>query len=177
MGKKRFWSPDRMVTLLAILISLVTLIVFARQTSIIERQSRLSTMPYLYVETGYNSEEDFISITLNNYGVGPAIIEGIKISYKEETHEMDFAAFLESQLFKTDSITILGSASITEGLAIPANSDRIAVRVGGSGDRYIKAEKFLKKLEKNGFDYEIIYRSIYDDQWRIRMSADIPEAL
>ncbi len=177
MGKKRFWSPDRVVTLLAILISLITLIVFARQTNIIERQSRLSTMPYLYVETGYNSEEDYIAITLNNYGVGPAIIEGIKISYQEETYEMDFAAFLESELFRSDSITILGSASITKGLAIPANADRVAVKVGGSGERYIKAGKFLKKLEKNGFDYEINYRSIYDDQWRIRMSAEIPEAL
>ena len=177
MAKRKFWTPDRIVTILAISISLFTLIVFARQTSIIEKQSRLSVLPYLNMEMGYNPDEDFITLTLNNYGVGPAIIEEMKISYMGETYEMDFADFLQNDFFKVDSIAVLASASIDEGLAIPAGADRIAVKFGGSGDRYIKTEKFLRKLERNEFDYEIIYRSIYDDMWRIRGSNDIPEEL
>ncbi len=177
MAKRKFWTPDRIVTILAISISLFTLIVFARQTSIIEKQSRLSVLPYLNMEMGYNPDEDFITLTLNNYGVGPAIIEEMKISYMGETYEMDFANFLQNDFFIVDSIAVLASASIDEGLAIPAGADRIAVKFGGSGDRYIKTEKFLRKLERNEFDYEIIYRSIYDDMWRIRGSNDIPEEL
>lgn len=177
MAKKKFWTPDRIVTILAISISLFTLIVFARQTSIIEKQSRLSVMPYLSMETGYNPHEDFITLTLNNYGVGPAIIEEMNIQYDGKTYEMDFADFLANDFLSKDSVTVLASASIDEGLAIPAGSERMAIKFGGSGDRYIKTEKFLRKLERNGFDYEIIYRSIYDDTWRIQKSDDIPEEL
>lgn len=177
MAKNKFWTPDRIVTILAISISLFTLIVFARQTSIIEKQSRLSVMPYLSMETGYNPHDDFISLTLNNYGVGPAIIEEMIISYDGETHEMDFANFLQIDVFHSDSVAVLASASIDKGLAIPAGEERLAVKFGGSGDRYIKTEKFLRKLERNKFDYEIVYRSIYDDKWRIRKSADIPEEM
>ncbi|MDB4293092.1 hypothetical protein N9954_06745 [Maribacter sp.] len=177
MAKKRFWTSDRIVSFSAISISLFTLLVFARQTSIIEKQSRLSALPYLNIETGYNPDEDYITLTLNNYGVGPAIIEEMKISYEGKTFEMDFASFLQTDFFQNDSIAVLSSASIDKGLAIPANSERIAVKFGGSGDRYIKAGKFLRKLEKNDFDYEIIYSSIYEDKWRIRKSEDIPEEL
>ena len=177
MAKKRFWTSDRIVSFSAISISLFTLIVFARQTSIIEKQSRLSALPYLNMETGYNPDEDFITLTLNNYGVGPAIIEEMKISYKGESYEMDFADFLQNNFFKIDSIAVLASASIDKGLAIPASAERVVVKFGGSGERYIKTEKFLRKLERNGFDYEIVYRSIYDDTWRIRKSNDIPEEL
>lgn len=177
MKKKTFWSADRIVTVLAISISLFTLIVFARQTSIIEKQSRMSVLPYLNMEIGYNPDEDFITLTLNNYGVGPAIIEEMNISYKGETYKMDFARFLQNDFFRTDSITVLASASIDEGLAIPAGTERVAVKFGGSGDRYIKTEKFFRKLERNAFDYEIIYRSIYNDLWRIQSTDDIPEQL
>lgn len=177
MATNKFWTPDRIVTLTAIFISLFTLIVFARQTSIIEKQSRLSVMPYLIMETGYNPDEDFITLTLYNYGVGPAIIEEMKIFYGGETYEMDFADFLQTDLFQIDSVSVLASASIDTGLAIPAGAERMAVKFGGSGDRYIKTEKFLRKLERNEFDYEIIYSSIYDDTWRIKKSDDIPEEL
>lgn len=177
MPKNKFWTPDRIVTIFAISISLFTLIVFARQTSIIEKQSRLSVMPYLNMETGYNPEEDFITLTLNNYGVGPAVIEEMKIFFAGKTYEMDFAEFLLNDAFQSDSVAVLASASIDKGLAIPAGAERIAVKFGGSGDRYIKTEKFLRKLERNEFDYEIIYSSIYDDRWRIRRIDDIPEEL
>jgi len=177
MGKNKFWTPDRIVTLTAIFISLFTLLVFAKQTSIIEKQSRLSVMPYLNMETGYNPNEDFITLTLNNYGVGPAIIEEMKIFYEGKTYEMDFANFLQTDVFQSDSVAVLASASIDKGLAIPAGAERMAVKFGGSGDRYIKTEKFIRKLERNEFEYEIIYSSIYDDKWRIRKSDDIPEEL
>jgi len=177
MARNKFWTPDRIVTIFAISISLFTLIVFARQTSIIEKQSRLSVMPYLNIETGYNPNEDSIKLTLNNYGVGPAVIEEMRIFYAGTTYEMDFAEFLQNDAFQTDSVAVLASASIDRGLAIPAGAERIAVKFGGSGDRYIKTEKFLRKLERNEFDYEIIYSSIYDDRWRIRGIDDIPEEL
>lgn len=177
MAKKRFWTPDRIVTILAIFISLFTLIIFAKQTNIIERQSRLSVMPYLNVETGYNPDEDFVKVTLSNYGVGPAIIEEIRIHYEGELYEMDFESFLKDDIFQADSIAIVESASIHRGLAIPAGTDRIAVKVGGSGERYIKAGKFLRKLQRNDFDFEIIYKSIYNDQWRLTLTDDIPEEL
>ncbi|MBT8310320.1 MAG: hypothetical protein HKO72_01275, partial [Flavobacteriaceae bacterium] len=72
--KKKFWNSERVVSFSAMFISLLTLFIFIKQTNIIERQSRLSALPYLMVETSNNSEDNTFEIEIVNHGVGPAII-------------------------------------------------------------------------------------------------------
>ena len=51
VGKKKFWSSDKFLSLLAFLISLGTFSTFAYQTYLIQKQQYASTMPYLSIET------------------------------------------------------------------------------------------------------------------------------
>ncbi len=177
MAKKKFWSLDKIVSFLALGISLFTLIVFARQTSIIEKQSRLSAMPYLSIEKGNDTENNVITITLNNYGVGPAIIDSMHVSYKGKKYEMDFVDFVKEKFLVQKELNIMASASLGRGSAIPAGGERLIISLGGTRKDYLKAAGFFDKLEATHFDSQIIYHSIYDDKWRIRVSNDIPEEL
>ena len=54
MSKKKFWTSDRIVGFSAMFISLITLFIFIKQTNIIDRQSKLSAMPYLMMQMSNN---------------------------------------------------------------------------------------------------------------------------
>lgn len=174
--KKKFWTSDKLVGIVAIFISLITLIIFVKQTNIMEKQSRLSVMPYLLIETSDNGLEKTFTIDIVNYGVGPAIIEEIQILYNKKTYTMDFHEFAISQFPEMDSINIINSSSIDPGLAISSEGVRTMIKVGGTEDDYTKfLQLFSKILADDGFDYMIKYRSIYNDHWIIRDSKNFPE--
>ncbi|WP_394746904.1 hypothetical protein [Spongiimicrobium salis] len=175
--KKKSITGDRIVTILAIGISLFTLLVFTKQTQIIAKQSRLSVLPYLYVETGYDTKANTISFTINNHGVGPAILEKIEIDYLGKTYEMDFEDFMKLSFFKNDSVRILASTSLNKGMPFPSKSERLVVQFGGSETEYNEAREFLGKLEKNSFSFKIYYKSIYEDKFMISMESDVPVEL
>jgi len=173
--KKKFWTSDKLFAVLAVLISLTTLVIFVKQTNIIDKQSRLSAMPYLTIETSNNSLDQHFRFDLINYGVGPAIIEEIEISCDGKTYPHDLQTFAEEHLPEMDSINVVSSSSVQKGLAIPAEGDRTMLVVGGNKEDY---EAFLvlleDLLENRGLDYRIRYRSIYNEVWEIRNSYDYP---
>ncbi len=174
--KKKFWTSDKLVGIVAISISLITLIIFVKQTNIMERQSRLSVMPYLLIETSNNGYEKTFTIDIINYGVGPAIIEDIQILYENKKYSMDFHEFATTQFPEMDSINIINNSTISPGLAISSNGVRTMIKIGGTEEDYTKfLQLFEKILNADGFDYIIKYRSIYDDHWVIRDSNDFPE--
>ncbi|WP_420601721.1 hypothetical protein [Flagellimonas sp.] len=176
--KKKFWTSDKLVGLVAILISLITLIIFVKQTNIMERQSRLSVMPYLMISKSEVGSENKYSFELINYGVGPAIVDSTLIFYKEKLyHNMEFVDFLNGELKVMDSIPVLNHASIRKGLAIPAGGERNFLTVGGNEEAYKAFLEVFQELDLNGFYFEIYYRSIYDDKWRITSETDLPHKL
>lgn len=177
MGKRKFWSSDKIVSFSAIFISFLTLYIFIRQTNLIEVQNHLSVMPYLMLETSDNGELHTFSIDLENYGVGPAIIEGSMIHYKGERYEMQFREFLEQNIPEIDSVVVINYTTIENGIAIPADNHRNIITAGGGRESYIRFLNILKKLEEDGFYYEIRYRSIYNDHWKITANEAVPEEL
>lgn len=175
--KKKFWTSDKLVGLVAILISLITLIIFVRQTNIMEKQSRLSVMPYLMISTSDVGSTNKYSFTLINYGVGPAIIDSTVIRYNGKAYNMQFVDFLSTELDFMDSVPVLNNATLGKGLAIPAGGERNFLTVGGTEKGYENFFKVLNELNSNDLNFEIRYRSIYDDKWRITSDTDLPEKL
>lgn len=178
--KKKFLTSDKIFGLTAMLISLVTLVIFVRQTNIMDKQSRLSAMPYLMFETSFNSYDNQFIFDLVNYGVGPAIIEGKTITYGGETYVMEFDDFLREnfQEYGMDTINIISHASIYRGLAIPANGERTVIKVGGSKADYQKFIKFFQTIQtESPLLFDVSYRSIYGDQWYISSSDEIPKEI
>ena len=175
--KKKFWTSDKLVGLVAILISLITLIIFVKQTNIMEKQSRLSVMPYLMISKSDVGSENKHSFELINYGVGPAIIDSTLIFYQDKIHHKEFVDFLVTEMKDMDSISILNYANIGKGLAIPAGGERNILTVGGNKKSYNAFFAVWEELNSNGFYFEIYYRSIYDDKWRITSETDLPQKL
>ena len=64
-GKKKFWSSDKFLSLLAFLISIGTFFTFAYQTYLIQKQQYANTMPYLSIENYRDGTQAYY-----NYKIG-----------------------------------------------------------------------------------------------------------
>lgn len=175
--KKKFWTTDKLVGLVAIMISFITLVIFVKQTNIIEKQSHLSVMPYLMISISEVGSENKYSLKLINYGVGPAIIDSTTIFYKGKTYNEEFADFLQSEIKIMDSVPVLNHATLGRGLAIPSGGERNILTAGGTEKSFRNFLEVMETLDDNDFHFEIYYRSIYDHRWRITSSSDLPEEL
>lgn len=177
MAKKKFWTVEKIVAFSAMFISVLTLYIFIRQTNLIETQNHLSTMPYLLFEASQNGEENMYVLDLVNYGVGPVIIENMKIFYKGESYEMGIVEFFKKNIpeMERDSINVMNFSSIRQGIAIPANGRRNIVTIGGSEKNYQAFLKIFSKIQDEGFNYQINYKSIYNDHWKIESKNNVPE--
>ncbi|EAY25568.1 hypothetical protein [Microscilla marina] len=68
MTKKRLWNADKIVSISAIMISVMTLAVSWYQTAIIRQQQRLSVLPYLSFQN-YGTGGANYKYTLRNNGI------------------------------------------------------------------------------------------------------------
>lgn len=168
-------SSEKIVSYSAIFISFITLIIFIYQTNLTRKQNYLSILPYLSLSTTNNSEGGFFKVDLNNVGIGPAIIISRKIIYKGEEYDMDFIDFLEEQQIKLDSFQHTNTTTIGRGTCIPANGQVTLFEIGRSKKELNQFLLILEDLQDNGFDFEIIYQSIYQEKWRITTTSDLPE--
>lgn len=173
--KKSFISSDKLIGLTAMVVSLVTLIIFVKQTNIMDRQSRLSALPYLMVEQSTNGERKLIQFTLVNHGVGPAIIEGRKIIYQGKEYNQDFYQFMTQSLPELKGIEPLNWSNIYKGQAIPSNGRVVMIAIGGDEETFNRFGTILKSLQQdNTFYFEIEFKSIYGEKWRISNEETVP---
>ncbi len=173
------WNTDRIVALSAMSISVLTLITFIYQTSLMKKQSQLSVLPYLTVSSSYNSsnENPSFKLILINEGVGPAIIESRKVFFEGKEYNEDFFDFLSKQLPELDTMDNISHSSFDYGSVLPSGEE--IYLIAGFGDRevvdYLAVS--LNNLNEKELDYEIIYRSIYGERWRIDNNGGLPDKL
>ena len=173
--KKLFLSSDKIFGLTAMLISFVTLIIFVRQTNIMDDQSRRSVMPYVNIELSDKGTDHQLLLDLVNHGVGPAIIDDISITYKGEKHDMDFYDFFMKAIPRADTLEFLNHSTIYKGLAIPASGRINALTVGATNAEYQMFKSEFEQIRNDrSFDFEIKYKSIYDDYWTINPKTGTP---
>ena len=89
----------------------------------------------------------------------------------------DLHRFLVAQAPELDSIQFYSSTIIGKGTAIPANAGFQMISVGGPPEEYQLITRTLQRLLQEGLDYEITYRSIQGERWRIRQDSQGPERL
>lgn len=175
--KKKFWTSDKLVSFAAMFVSLLTLFIFIKQTNIIETQNHLSVMPYLMVESSNNSEDYSFALDLENYGVGPAIIEERLIYYDGKEYDMEFEPFLRTVIPEMDSVIINNHSTIQVGLALPAGGRRNVITVGGGKKSYETFLRIITEMQAKDLNYKIRYKSIYNDHWEINSENDVPKEL
>lgn len=180
MGKKRILfkvNVDKILGLSAILISLLTLIIFIYQTNIIHKQSRLSVTPRLSFSTELNRQDSIASfnLLLKNKGIGPAIINSSKIILNTKEYEVVLDDFFNSEypeLRKLGAFTSL--STVQEGLTLSPNETMIlfSYKFNQNNINEIKKHLSINSEEKFPFSIELIYSSIYDEEWKVNSSKN-----
>ncbi len=173
MKIKQFWNSDKIISISAMLISLMTLIVFILQTNIIREQQRLSVLPYLYM-VNENSGLPTYKFKLMNNGIGPAFIESVNVRYKGKTFNMDIPTFLYQNVPEMDSVYNVFHSNLVDGQLIPAGKEIAIFEVNNSIEDAEKLLKVMRQLNDEGFDYEIVYKSIYEERWKLNSSSISP---
>lgn len=181
-GLKLKWNSDKILSLSAMSISVLTLIIFIYQTNLMSKQNYLSILPYVQISTSDDKAENTFSLDIKNHGVGPAIIESVIIYYKGEKHDLrDYDNYLynylKSEMPVLDSVKFFSSSTLDKGIAIPANSSYNVFSVQDSEKDYNLLTTSLGELLRNGLRYEITYRSIQNERWMIYNNSEGPEKL
>lgn len=174
-------SFEKATTLLVIIASLGSLFIIYRQTNLMDKQFELqrleqhkSVLPYLTLYNTNNGRN--YSYTLSNQGIGPALINEINITYKDSIYKNhDLRAFFNAVIVKEDSLfndyKDIGHSSVSKGMLIPANAVKDMVMHQTKNKEKIKSLRnwFNKKVK-----IEIIFSSIYGEQWKLSSFSNTP---
>lgn len=174
--KKSFWNAEKIISFAAIFISLITLFVFIYQTNLMRKQQYLSVLPYLSVgiENGFSPD---YKLVLTNNGIGPAFIESVRVKYEGKEYDKDLPSLLLSIDVGFDTLSSVSYSNIYAGRMIPAGERVEILAVDNSLEDARLLLKILADLQENGFDFELIYRSIYEEKWRLTANSTVPEKI
>ena len=173
-------STDRLVGISAIVISLCTLIIFIYQTELIREQSRLSVKPRIAFSSSQNQKDSTYQFrqVMVNKGLGPAIIDSMALIYNGKYYELDMGEFLGTKFPKITDFGVLSqSTTYVKGTTLRAGEESTFYT-------YRANMKFLDSLalylgigddDEDPFDFEVIYTSIYEDQYWKLSTLDSPE--
>lgn len=171
-------NADRIVSISAIVVAIGTLFIIVYQTHLTREAQQASVLPYL--QMGFSRSENSANINLVNRGVGPALIDDIRVVYRGQQHPGDPYAYY-SQLNK-DSHKGLYIDRVLPGMLIPAGTTITMIGVRQSPEARLN---LVNTFSVNGNDaqnsdkrkaiIEVAYSSIYGKQWVIRSNEIVPE--
>ncbi|MCE7995528.1 MAG: hypothetical protein HEP71_26350 [Roseivirga sp.] len=177
--KKINWSPEKVMSSSALLISVVSVIALFYQlhlareeNELIRKQQSASVLPHLSMlptlgPDGYTM--DFV-----NQGVGPAFIKEVEFRVGGSTKFLRSDFFINhivNKIYESDSVSIsIGTYSMMEGDVIPANNSINIVRVRGEAG----VDMFRHQLDVLDWSYAIIYEDVYGTRWRLGSENRFP---
>lgn len=159
----------------ALIVSIFQTRIMVEQRQLMHEQAKAAVWPRISLARGKSHSQEDYSITdyhlvLGNDGVGPAIIKGVRVTYKDQPVEHWWEMF---QLFPgTDSIeTFISNASISNTI-VKIGEER---QVLGLKYNLPLAQIYYREAEK--INIEIIYESIYGDRWKFTHSSKGTETI
>ncbi|PQJ79273.1 hypothetical protein [Polaribacter porphyrae] len=177
--RKKKIQADKIIAISAMLVSLLTLILFVYQISLQHNESRLSVAPRISFSQEYGtrieniiSSQDTISnkfiiynIFLENKGLGPAILKSVDFLYQDKKIEIE--SFIQKNqkfrnLLKIDEIT-----SFSDGAILSKNEK---VKLFELSVKKIDEHQFynlanIKKLEEL-IEISVVYESLYEEVYK-----------
>ncbi len=178
-------STDRIIGISAMLISLMTLIIFLYQTHLIKDQSRLSVRPRLTFSKNIDktltvNDTDSatqtkirVRLKLRNNGLGPAIIESCKVLDKGQPYEvMSFFQEAYPELFEYGFFSQI--TELTVGEAIPPEEAifLFAYEYDAQHEADINSLFNTETNYEFPFEFTIIYSSMYGEKWQVSSETD-----
>jgi len=187
------YNTDRIVSLSAMAVGIGSLFIILYQTQLMRESQHAAALPYLMITI--DSNESGVHVTLTNAGIGPALIEDIRVRYEGREIKGDPYDFYLSQRPGTDSS--LSVNKVKAGRLIPAGA---SIQMLGMDPSLAKGErggKFVADL-LHLFDVaevpenwyaavgakgtskaiiEITYSSVYGERWKLHSDQFVPERL
>jgi hypothetical protein len=182
------FNTDRIVSLSAMVVGLGSLFTVLYQTHLTRQAQHASVLPYLSIALMANDEG--VYVLLNNSGIGPALIDEVRIHRTGRQTVGDPYDFYVAS--RPDSTLDLAVDKVLPGRLIPAGA---SIRMLGTGiaQRQKGLEELLGLFEiaevprswyidagASGTQkaiIEITFSSVYGDRWRIRSDRMVPERL
>lgn len=155
-GPKKRISNGVFIGLMAILINVITVCVYMYQTNLMQKQQHAAVWPYIEWHTTYNQIDGF-KLTVSNNGIGPALIVDTTIKLNDELQPNLDSLF--SKLIGTRRFPHL-SGSIQKKV-LPANTSINLFET----THPLWSEKLYVAFQKNDFEMDICFESIYKDAW------------
>lgn len=168
--KQPFWTSEKILGLSAMLISLCTLFVFIYQTNLIRKQQYMSVYPHLDISNRGTGTKNY-QLILRNEGIGPALVKSVKITGPNGKIYDDIVDYLDEVFATNDSVNYLYS-NITPGRLIPANE--IIPIIEEANKNADAGLQIAKALGVKGLKAEILYESIYGEQWLLSSDELLP---
>ncbi len=170
--KKFKLNTEKTIGLSAMLISLLTLVIFIYQTNIIREQSRLSVTPRIAFNTSLDTPDSIslFSYYIVNKGLGPAIIETIEIIHENNRYKLDFQDFVKKTYPNfNDYGTIIQNMSLDPGVTLSEKENLKFFTFNFPLKKRESIFKYLKMKDEGElpFDIEVIYSSIYGEKWKV----------
>jgi hypothetical protein len=183
-------DSDKWVAWSAMLVGVTSLAVAVYQARLDRQTQHASVMPYLMIGI-MNSGDAGSFVTLANTGIGPALIEEVRIRYKgAETIEDPADFFVKVHPDENRPISI---DRIIKGRLIPAGAFNKLIGTEApeaQGAMIVDLVQLFdladvpaawltlyKATATPKAIIEITYSSVYGDRWRIRSNSLVPEKL
>ena len=186
-------STDRIVSLSAMAVGVSSLFIILYQTHLMRQEQRASALPYLMFAIDAN--EAGIHLTLTNAGLGPALIEDVRVVHSDREFEGDPHDYYRSLNPTSDSALSINKVML--GRLLPAGSSLRLLGLDATRAQGTRGGQFLAELlhhfevaEVSRSWYEnvgaanvskavvhITYKSVYGERWRIRSDKLVPDKL
>ena len=186
------WNTDKIVSLSAMAVGIGSLVIILYQTKLMREQQRASVMPYLMMAV--QSNKDTTYLTLRNAGIGPALLDDVRVHYKGKDYPLDPYDFFVQQrpeFFKTSGLSVdklipgrlisagewiqtMGTEGLEPGLALLKELLPL----------FVIAEVPKPWLTAYGADGPVsekavvivTYSSLYGERWHLRSDSFVPVA-
>lgn len=186
------WDTDRVVSFIAILVGVGSLGIVVFQTQIMREQQRASVLPYLAIVV--QSRAETTGLALRNAGIGPALLDDVRVRYKGKDFvgdPYDFFVQQRPEVFKTVGLSV---DKLIPGRLVPAGDWIQTLGTDGAEagatllrellHLFVVAEvpkTWLLGAGVTGPPSEravviVTYSSVYGERWHLRSDSFVPVA-
>ena len=184
--KLKLPKTDRILGISAMIISLVTLIIFIYQTEIINQLSKLAVKPHLSFQLLQIGNDSIITFTqtLKNKGLGPAIIQDASILFRNQEYSLFADLFFNEVFPELDKYASLVSSTGVDHRAVVSPDETLVIyRIDVPVTKVSELLEYFEIDENdvNGapkWNFEIRFTSMYEaEQWLVDDSKNFPKPL
>jgi hypothetical protein len=166
-------SPQMLVSLSAVLLSLCGLFVSLYETSIMREEQYASVWPHVEIGPSVDGNDLSLAFRIQNTGVGPANIKAAYLEYNGEIIN-NWREIVER--FTEDENYFTGSINLVNGSVLPPRSDQESIYAFDADTSSVQQELFYEmrnQVFEGNLNINICYCSVYDQCWTANMQNSL----